>query len=150
MDRPPRIVPPVYFIAAIIVMILLHRFLPIVHWLHAPWRYVGAIPLLAGVLLGAPSAAQFIKRGTQLRPAPGSSALVTSGAFRFTRNPMYVGMVLLVLGIAILLGSLSPLIVPVLLAVILQTQFIVHEEKWMEQRFGAEYREYKNRVHRWV
>jgi len=75
--------------------------------------------------------------------------LVTSGPFRFSRNPNYLGMALLLFGIAILLGNLSAFISPMLFVVLIDIFVIPVEEKNLEKKFGKKYLDYKNRVRRW-
>ncbi|MCH7779688.1 MAG: isoprenylcysteine carboxylmethyltransferase family protein [Acidobacteria bacterium] len=90
------------------------------------------------------------KLGTPLKPFEESTVVVTTGMFRFTRNPMYLGMVVGLLGAAIFLGSLVSLLpVPAFIAII-HFQFIVREERFMEELFGAEYLAYKRKVRRWI
>jgi protein-S-isoprenylcysteine O-methyltransferase Ste14 len=76
--------------------------------------------------------------------------LIRHGLYRWTRNPMYLGAVLLVSGVAVLLGSLPALLVAVAYVVILQEGFVRHEERLLEQRFGEEYRSYRRAVRRWL
>lgn len=150
MNTTPRIIPPLYVFASIVAMGLLGRFAPIRPIFPNSHYYIGAVCIALALRFIVPSVMAFRRAGTALRPAPGSSAMVTEGAYRFTRNPMYLGFVLIALGVAFLLGSLSTLLVPPVLAVILQSQFIVHEERWMQDRFGDEYLQYRKRVRRWL
>jgi protein-S-isoprenylcysteine O-methyltransferase Ste14 len=79
-----------------------------------------------------------------------STALVQHGLYRWSRNPMYLGAVLLVAGVAVLLGSLSPLVVVIAFFVVLQEVFIRREERLLEQTFGERYRIYRTSVRRWL
>jgi protein-S-isoprenylcysteine O-methyltransferase Ste14 len=146
----PRIVPPVYFMAALVLIPILDRFAPIVELLRPPAPLVGLFPLALGLMLGFPSAARFRRAGTPLRPGSKPTVLVQDGPYRFTRNPMYLGMTLIVLGVALLPGSLSPLLVPPLFLALIQQLFVKREERWMEEAFGAAYLDYKRRVRRWL
>ena len=87
---------------------------------------------------------------TPITPFTESTALIRHGLYRWTRNPMYLGAVLLVSGVAILLGSVTPLLVAVVFFVILQEGFIRHEERLLERRFGEEYRNYRHSARRWL
>ena len=146
----PRIVPPVYFLAAIIVMVLLNAFVPIGYWLRFPWRYFGIVLIVLGFALSLGSGSLFRRLGTPPRPGVRAKVLVTKGAYCYTRNPMYLGLVTMLVGIAILLGSTSPLFVIPIMVWILHSQFILQEEKWMENWFGESYLEYKNKTRRWL
>ena len=88
--------------------------------------------------------------GTAIHPLARSSFLVRSGPFRFSRNPIYLGMVLILSGAALALGSATPwLIIPVFIGVLAQ-QVIAGEERKLTAEFGAEYLEYCTRVRRWL
>jgi len=94
---------------------------------------------------------QFAREGTEIDPlSPGNRALVTRGAFSFSRNPMYVGMVLGLLGIAIYFGTLPFFVAAAAQFCILNYGFIPLEEEKMERQFGDEYRAYCKRVRRWL
>ena len=76
--------------------------------------------------------------------------MVTSGVFRFTRNPMYMGFTLILFGAAVLFGTLSPfLVIPFFMALI-ERRFIRTEEKMLELKFGQAYLDYKKKVRRWI
>ena len=79
-----------------------------------------------------------------------ATALVDTGIYRFTRNPMYVGMALLYAGLALGFASGAALLLLPVVLVIIQTQVIAREERYMEAKFGANYLDYKRRVRRWV
>lgn len=85
-----------------------------------------------------------------MKPFEESSALVTGGVFRVTRNPMYLGMALIVLGAALLLGSATPLAVVILLALLLDRAFISPGERMLADTFGDQFQEYRGRVRRWI
>jgi protein-S-isoprenylcysteine O-methyltransferase Ste14 len=146
----PRIIPPVYFLMTLIVMILLNSYAPIERLLQYPWRYFGILVIVSGFVLILISGNLFRKLGTPRRPGLKATMLVTSGAFRFTRNPMYLGMIVILVGVAILLGSVSPVIIIPFMVWILHSQFILREEKWMEGWFGESYIEYKKKTPRWI
>ena len=146
----PRILPPIYFLAGIIVMILLHSIVPIGRWLHYPWRWFGIILMFAGLLLSIGSATLFRRLGTNPIPGTRANLIVTRGAFRYTRNPMYLGLMIILIGTSILLATFSPLIVIPIVFLILHSQFVLREEKWMEEWFGESYLEYKRKTPRWL
>ena len=87
----PRIPPPVFFLAGIVVMVLLNSYFPIGRWLHYPWRYLGIIFLVLGFSLGLGSGLYFRRLGTNPRPGAKATLIVTTGPFKYTRNPMYLG-----------------------------------------------------------
>jgi protein-S-isoprenylcysteine O-methyltransferase Ste14 len=91
----------------------------------------------------------FRKAGTPVKPFEPSTVLVLHGLYRYTRNPMYLGLIVILSGSGILLGSLSPFLVIPVFFLIIQEGFIKHEELFLEKIFGDEYREYKSRIRRW-
>ena len=150
MEKKRKILPLVWLLVTLAGMLLLHVYLPLARYLHAPWSWAGLGPLCLGVGLAATSARSFRKAGTGLIPFDEATALVTSGFFRYTRNPMYLGMVLSLLGTSMLLGSLATLLPVPVFAWVIQRNFILGEERFMAEAFGDEYRAYKRRVRRWV
>jgi protein-S-isoprenylcysteine O-methyltransferase Ste14 len=93
---------------------------------------------------------RFKRAGTTIRPFEDSSALVTDGLFAFSRNPIYLGAVVGLLGIFVVLGSLSPLAVIPPFVTIIRARFIAVEERMLEAAFGDAYRDYMKRVRRWI
>jgi protein-S-isoprenylcysteine O-methyltransferase Ste14 len=142
--------PLTYFLLAIILSVALHFLLPLQQVIAFPWRLVGLVSLLVGIVLNLLADQALKKHGTTVKPFEKSRALVTDGVFRISRNPMYLGMTLVLLGIALLLGSLTPLAVVILVPILFDRVFISPEEKMLEQTFGDPFREYRKRVRRWI
>lgn len=142
--------PPVYVVAALVAMLAAHMLMPIARIIVFPWNLLGAVPLLLGAALVLYALRLFVRNKTTAEPFGESAALVTSGPFRVTRNPMYVGILLMLSGMACLLGTVGPgLVVPVL-GVVFDVIFIRREEARMETMFGDAYRRYKAHVRRWI
>ena len=118
--------------------------------------YVQSTPLailfgLSGITLAVWAVRTFSSYGTEINPAsPSNKILVTGGPFRFTRNPMYSGLVLTTFGIAFYFGTLPFFAVPVLLFVLVNFVFVQFEEEKMQRQFGGQFAEYCARVRRWV
>jgi protein-S-isoprenylcysteine O-methyltransferase Ste14 len=144
-----KYVPPVWIAPCVLIMVLLHYFFPITLYLKTPWNYLGLIPLLLSLLLTGAAAKFLASRGTTISPSGDPEKLVTSGLYRFTRNPMYLGMSLIVLGLAMFFGSLSSLLAVIIYMFIIQKLFIVNEEAILQRKFGEEYNEYCLKVRRW-
>ena len=104
----------------------------------------------AGMWLGGHAFRGFSRAGTPVVPFERSTALVTNGSYRFTRNPMYVGMVMILAGIAVMLGTAGPWLPIPLFVWIIRANFIIGEERFLEQLFGQQYIAYKSRVRRWL
>lgn len=100
--------PPVYFLAALLLMAGLHVAVPIRQVIEFPYRYFGVLFVLGGTLLVGAAVRLFGKAGTAIKPFQEASALVIRGPYRLTRTPMYVRLVTVLVGIALLLGSLAP------------------------------------------
>lgn len=150
MESLRKLVPPAYMLLALLAMVALHRFLPIVQLLQRPYTYAGVVFIVAGVLIAATSARLFSRMGTPVVPFQRSTVLVTAGMYRYTRNPMYLGLTLILIGAWIAFGSLGPgLVLPVFLWII-QQSFIRGEERFLEEIFGEQYLSYKRRVRRWI
>jgi protein-S-isoprenylcysteine O-methyltransferase Ste14 len=106
--------------------------------------------VLLGILLNLLADRDLKKHKTTVKPFERSKGLATEGVFNITRNPMYLGMVLILLGLAILLGSATPFAVVPILGVVFQCFFIHPEERMLEETFGKRFRQYKGRVRRWI
>jgi len=92
----------------------------------------------------------FKRRETTVKPFQESSALIDDGVFAISRNPMYLGMALIIAGVATLFGSATPWLVAVALAVFFDRFYIAAEEAMMARTFGESYATYSSRVRRWI
>jgi len=110
---------------------------------------IGAVFIVAGVCLAAAGRLQLVRLGTNVSPLQPTTALATTGVYRWTRNPLYTGGLLVMLGIASLfaLDWLVLLIAPSLL--ILHLGVVRREEQYLERKFGDQYRQYKADVPRY-
>ena len=114
----------------------------------AVWLGWGAI--VSGLVVMLWGIGTFARSRTAVMPHLPASRLVTSGPYRFTRNPMYVGLTLAYAGIALLIDTAWPLL---LLPIVLAVLFLVvvrREERYLERAFGERYRDYRRRVRRWI
>jgi protein-S-isoprenylcysteine O-methyltransferase Ste14 len=150
INTRPKILPPTGMLVALLLMLALHFGFPVWQNLPIVIRLVGFLPLGLGVYLSYAAERAFHQAGTTVQPFDKSSVLVTDGLFRLSRNPMYLGMVLVLLGVALLLGSLAPFgIIPIFSGWI-NMQFIRPEESMLASQFGQDWLEYKKRVRRWI
>ena len=147
-----RIPPPVIAIGAAALMGYLDRRLPIVRWLSPPWNRVGWVFIGAGFSIDAAAIAAFARAKTTANPIRIERAqhLVTSGLYRFSRNPMYLGLIGSLTGWALLLGSVSPFFGIVVFERVLVMAQIGPEETALAAKFGNDYIQYTRRVRRWV
>ena len=150
MDKSKRVLPPVYFLAALVSMGALHFFLPIAYILRPPYSTSGSFLFVAGAVVVLWAARLFNRAGTTIRPFQEPSALVTGGPYRYSRNPIYLGLVSALIGIGLLLGTLSPFVVVPVFICLIQRRFIQPEEAVLEKTFGSAYGQYKRQVRRWL
>lgn len=145
-----RALPPTYLLVALIVMAALHFGLPALRIVPRLWNLVGIVPLLMGVALNLSADSAFKKVGTTVKPFQESSKLVTGGAYKISRHPMYLGYVLILLGVATMLRSLTPFLVIPVFAALMEVVFMRVEERMLHERFGDAWSVYKRTVRRWI
>jgi len=142
--------PPLLYVAGLLLGSALEAVFPIPSPPLVVILAAGAIGIGGWLALDGAAMLLFRRAGTSAAPMRPTIALVTSGPYRLTRNPMYVGMAFLYLGFALPLGAIWSL--ALLPAVLLGVDriAIVREERYLEAKFGEEYRAYKGRVRRWL
>jgi protein-S-isoprenylcysteine O-methyltransferase Ste14 len=111
---------------------------------------LGIVSVVLWLLLAATANVSFRRVRTPVNPYAPSTALAVGGPFRFSRNPMYLGLVLLVVGIALVMNSMWLVLLAVPVMLLLRNLVIVQEERYLEDKFGDDYRAYKQRVRRWL
>jgi protein-S-isoprenylcysteine O-methyltransferase Ste14 len=144
---------PVVALLEIMVLIgapiLCHFLLPLAQVIAGFWRLSGIVPMVLGLLLANSGAGEFRRAKTGFQLRTGGSSLVTAGPFCHTRNPMYLGMLIWLAGLAVLLGSLIAFLFPLLFFFLADTLLIPREEKMLQQTFGEQFVSYRQRVRRW-
>ncbi len=145
-----KALPPVYLYLSLTIMITVHFLLPVLRIIPSPWNAIGVIFLVAGVVLSLMGDGIFRRAGTTIKPYEELTRLVTESIFQFSRNPMYLGFVLLLAGAAFLLGSLTPFLVIPVFIVLIENLFITIEERMLSAKFGQAYLDYQARVRRWI
>lgn len=141
--------PPKMLLVAILLELALHFWLPVMLFEIPYARWLGGGVMLAALSVNGSCAFQFRKHQTTIRPFEESSALITTWLYRYSRNPIYLGMVVLLAGEALALRSLTPWCVPPLFAIAIQRFFIRHEEAMLSEKLGANYQAYCQQVRRW-
>jgi protein-S-isoprenylcysteine O-methyltransferase Ste14 len=142
--------PPLVFVAAIIIGVILDLLVP-VNLLPGAAQLGAGLPVIVfSVFLSAVSFQSFAKNGTTSGHKKKTAVLITDGTFRYTRNPLYLSGLLLVLGFGVLLDSIwiVALIVPAMCFI--QYGVILKEEDYLLSRFGKEYQHYRSSVRRWI
>jgi protein-S-isoprenylcysteine O-methyltransferase Ste14 len=148
--RGKRVLPPTYLLTALLAQAALHLGLPALKFIPGPWRLIGILPVICGVVLNLAADQAFKRVKTTVKPFQVSSALVTDGAYGISRHPMYLGYVLILAGVAVMVGSLTPFLVILIFAVLMEVVFIQVEERMLEERFAGEWVAYKESVRRWI
>ena len=146
-----KLPPPIWALIYVVVALLISWPLgwPRVPGFPLPWPGVAlallpwALPVWALII--------FRREGTEIDPtSPTNRALIVGGPYRYTRNPMYLGLTLVTLGIAIVVGTWPMFLAPVAVFATANWVHIPFEEAKMHRQFGADYDQYRRRVRRWV
>ncbi len=141
--------PPVWALVFVLTVWLAGRVAGLTAPLHFP--LVGLAIFAIGFLISASGRRAFARAGTEVVPASKkNSSLVVSGPFNYTRNPMYLGILVATLGLAFVIGTGLAFAAPVVFFLFVNFISIPYEEDKMERQFGDEYRTYKARVRRWI
>jgi protein-S-isoprenylcysteine O-methyltransferase Ste14 len=145
-----KLLPPALVGIIIIVMCATGIVLPGPVIVPQPYNWLGLVLVVGGVATGFIGARQFDKVGTNIKTFNDPTILVTDGLFRWSRNPMYLGFTLFLLGLAILLGTLVPFLGPTAFAVIADRWYIQFEEQALRRTFGERYEVYARTTRRWI
>jgi protein-S-isoprenylcysteine O-methyltransferase Ste14 len=146
-----RVPPPLVFMAAIALAVLLGWLWPRDPWIGGWFRHLfGGISIIGGVALIVTAMGRFRQTGQDPKPWLPSPEMITTGPYQFTRNPMYLGLTLITIGIGHVIGNGWFAITAVIALLAVQQLAVVHEEAYLERKFGDAYREYKKRVRRWL
>jgi protein-S-isoprenylcysteine O-methyltransferase Ste14 len=148
--KSTKIMPPTWMLIAIIAMLILNFLFPIA-WIVPPlWNLIGLLFLVSGMAMNLIADNAFKQARTTIKPFRESFSLVTNGVFQISRNPMYLGMALILTGIALLLRSLSPFLIIILFAILIDRTYIKVEERMLAKTFGAKWQAYKAKTRRWL
>lgn len=116
----------------------------------APQVWPGLVLLAGGILINLLGLREFRKAKTDYVPYRPTTRIITAGPFRFTRNPLYLGLALFYAGLALVLGSFWALVLLVPVLAVIRYGVIAREERYLEAKFGEEYRRYRSSVRRWI
>ena len=147
-----KIPPPVYALSIALLMWLLNKHIPVAQFIETPWNKAGlGIIVIAGIF-DLWSLFLFLKKKTTFNPMKPetTTGLVITGLYKISRNPMYVGMLVMLFGFAVWLGSVTPFLVLPLFYFVITAMQIKPEERFLLEKFGTEYQTYKDSVRRWL
>jgi len=145
-----KFTPPAFFIALLLCATVLHILFPNPRVIPFPYYFLGSVFIVFGIMLNYRADAQFKKKQTTIQPYEIPNVLVTSSIFSISRNPMYLGMASILVGIVIFLGTLIAFIFPLIFIIFIEKCIIPIEERNLRLKFGKRYLEYKKKVRRWV
>jgi protein-S-isoprenylcysteine O-methyltransferase Ste14 len=150
-DRPGVVIlPPLLMLLALVLALALHHFWPLDIGARGLTISLGAVLCVLGIGSMAWGRVTLMRGGTNVDPRKPTTAIVTGGPFRFTRNPLYVGVMSLLVGITLLVGTWWGIIVLVPAFLILHYGVVLREEAYLERKFGDSYRSYKAAVRRYL
>ena len=152
-DHPkisPMVHPPLVALLFIVVAYFLARFVPVPFSAPPVLRYAGLGLTFIGFLLGIGAFLEFKKAHTTLNPHGSVKQVVASGIYRFTRNPIYLGFLLMVIGLPLNSGLYWGLLTAPLYIITMTRLVIEREEAYLEKKFKGQYADYKSRVRRWL
>ena len=150
-DRPGVIAPPPFiYLAAVGLGFVLDAVLPSGSVPEAVSWIAGPALIVAGVTLQASFIAAFIRAKTNIDPYKPTKAIVTSGPYRLTRNPGYLGFTVIVAGIALMTEALWMFAALALAVLVMDRGVIAREERYLERKFGDAYLSYKRSARRWL
>jgi protein-S-isoprenylcysteine O-methyltransferase Ste14 len=143
--------PPIWALAYVVIAYGLSRLAGGDPIPYLPGVPIAVVLVVAGVALSVSAAALFRREGTELNPASATNQkLVTSGPFRFTRNPMYLGLVLVTLGIAFWVGTWPMFLAPIATFATANWAHIPFEEAKMRRQFSSDFEQYTRKARRWI
>jgi protein-S-isoprenylcysteine O-methyltransferase Ste14 len=144
------IMPTGYLLISLVAMVALRSIVPGATFVPPPWNLLGIAPLAFGVWINLAADKAIHQAQTTVKPFEEPEALIVDGVYGVSRNPMYMGFVMILVGVALLLGVWPPLIVLIGFVILIQAVFIRAEEQNLDRKFGQAWLKYKRTVRRWV
>ncbi len=143
--------PPLIYIGGLLGSLLLHKLVPVPFApRHVPRTILGVGLIGLAITIISRAIGTMRSAGTNVNPEQPTTALVTSGPYQFTRNPLYIALTMLYTGLAVLVNTLWAFLLLPLVLLIIDRGVIAREERYLERKFGARYAQYKQRVNRWL
>jgi protein-S-isoprenylcysteine O-methyltransferase Ste14 len=145
-----KIHPPVLLFIHFLATYFLNRFVPLSSVFPGILIWFGFPLVVIGFGLAFSAVIRFMRARTTLDPHGSVSEIVTDGVYGFSRNPIYLGFVCLLIGFPFIFVSYWGLILSPLFVILMNVFVIQHEEAYLEKKFGNVYTSYKSRVRRWL
>ncbi len=150
MSPVRNLIPIGSLVLGIIFALVLHSNFPLQTVIEYPWTLLGIPLIVFGLLQFTLSVSHFVRHKTDIRPSGKPTTLIVNGPFRYTRNPIYLANMIVLLGVCLLLGSVASFIVIPLYFVIVNSFIVPFEEAMLVTVFSEQYNEYTKRVRRWL
>lgn len=145
-----KITPDIYFIFLLFLSVVSHFLFPILIMINFPYNFLGILLIIAGCTMTIWVNWYLLKSKSATHPFDMPTSFLTSGLFKISRNPLYLGMTIVLLGIDIILGSLSPYIFTAFFIFFIDRMIIPIEEINLKKIFGSKYTNYKRKIRRWI
>jgi len=145
-----RMLPPTCLLIAVVLMVVLGYFLPVAHLIPRWWNLVGVVPIILGIILDLLADRFFRQVHATVKQGGKPAVLAVGGVYAISRNPMYLGFELILVGIAVLLGSVSPWAVVAGFGFLVQRAYICNEERVLARKFGDLWKGYCKHTPRWI
>jgi protein-S-isoprenylcysteine O-methyltransferase Ste14 len=145
-----KVQPPTYFFLSLIISVILHYTLPLNRIIEYPVTLIGFLLFVIGAALNIWADQLFKKEKTTVKPLEKPSTFIQKGPFKISRNPMYLGMTLLLAGAGFILGSVTSFTGTVIFIISMELFFIPKEETNMIEQFGEDFEAYRKKVRRWI
>lgn len=147
IPQPP---PLLLTLILVVAMLGLDRMFPFFRAIYSPVVNFGLVPIILGALLILVAAGLFKWRKTTVNPFGEPAVVVREGVYRFSRNPMYLGMLLILVGFGVWLGNILSTLLALVFVGVMTRWYIPREEQLLESLFGEQYRSYRSQVRRWI
>jgi protein-S-isoprenylcysteine O-methyltransferase Ste14 len=148
-DNPGVITrPPFIYLGAFLLVLACHWIVPLRIVDGAPWA--GLALLVIGVATAIWGRRTMRAAGTNINPSQPATTIVTSGPFRFSRNPLYVSLMLVYLGLSLAVNTWWGVVMLVPLLIVMHVGVVLREERYLDRKFGESYRQYRVRVRRYL
>lgn len=142
--------PPLIYLSGWLLGWLFDKAYPLA-WLPSALTWpIGAVLIVCGVLCAAFAFSAMRRARTPVDPYSPSTAIVSAGSYRYSRNPLYLALTLFYVALAAIVNSAWPLLLLPLVLLVMQQGVITREERYLEQKFGEQYLRYKSKVRRWL
>lgn len=145
-----KIHPPILLLFHLFAVFILKRLLPLSFAFPNVFVWVGYAFVLVGLSLAFSAVSRFMQAHTTVDPHGSVNTIVTSGPYRFSRNPIYLGFVCMLIGFPFIFRTYWGLILSPLFIILMNMLVIQHEEAYLEKKFGEQYTSFKSRVRRWL